>query len=184
MADKNLRLQVILEGLDRLTAPLKSITGASSAARRDLAETHKQLKALDALQQQVGKYKAAETRFADDSRKYEEAQARLKALRDQLEATESPTKKLRTEFDRTEKQAAQLATRLDSGGTELQQLSAKLSAAGIEVSDLARHEDRLAMQTHEANQALRQQTTQLAKVAQANRNSQKLNDASAKETGK
>ena len=37
MADRNLRMQLILEGLDRITAPLKSITNASSNARRDLA---------------------------------------------------------------------------------------------------------------------------------------------------
>ena len=47
MADKNLRLQVILEGLDRITTPLKSITGASSAARRDLAKTGEELKRLE-----------------------------------------------------------------------------------------------------------------------------------------
>jgi len=183
MADRNLRLQVILEGLDRLTAPLKSITGASSSARRDLAETQKQLKSLDALQQQVGRYKAVEGRFANDSRDLQEAQARVAALRAQLEATENPTKKLRSEFERAERQTAQLSARLDSGGAELQQLSAKLSAAGIDVTDLARHEDRLAMQTHEANQALKKQTAQLDKVAQASRNSQKLNDISAKATG-
>lgn len=183
MADRNLRLQVILEGLDRLTSPLKSITGASSAARRDLAETHKQLKSLDALQQQVGRYKAAETRYAEDTRQYQELQTRLAGLREQLDATEKPTKKLRSEFERVERQTAQMATRLESGGTELQQLSARLSAAGIDVADLARHEDRLAAQTHEANQALRQQSAQLEKVEQASRNSQRMSDISGKAAG-
>ena len=183
MADKNLRLQIILEALDKVTSPLKSITGASSAARRDLAKTHEELKSLGALQKQVGSYKAAETRFADDTRKYQEAQTRLAALRDQLEATEKPTKKLRDEFARTEKQAAALTARLDSNGTELQQLAGKLSAAGIDVGELAAHEDRLAQRTAEANQALRQQTAQLEKVAKANRNSEKLNEISQKATG-
>lgn len=183
MADKNLRLQVILEGLDRVTAPLKQITGASAAARRDLAETQKQLKSLDALQKQVSSYKAKETRFADDTRKYEEAQQRVAALRDQIAATEGPTKKLRAEFEKAERYTAQLAARLDAGGTELQQLSAKLSAAGIDVADLASHEGRLAGRVHDTNQALRQQTAQLEKVEQAKRNSDKLNDISGKATG-
>jgi phage tail tape measure protein, TP901 family, core region len=183
MADKNLRLQIILEALDKVTSPLKSITGASSAARRDLAKTQDELKALGALQKQVGSYKAAETRFADDTRKYQETQVRLAALREQLEATEKPTKKLRDEFARTEKQAAALNTRIDSGGAELQQLAGKLSAAGVDVGNLAAHEDRLAHSTAEANQALRQQTAQLEKVAKANRNSEKLNAVSQKATG-
>ncbi|WP_062731903.1 phage tail tape measure protein [Sphingobium abikonense] len=183
MADRNLRLQVILEALDKVTAPLKSITGASSAARKDLAKTQEELKNLDALQKQVGRFKSAESRFADDTRQYQETQAKLAALRDQLEATEKPTKKLRTEFERAERQAAALATRLDSGGAELQQLSAKLSAAGIDVADLASHENRLADRTADANRVLRQQAAQLEKVNQAKRDSEKLNDVSNKATG-
>ena len=183
MADKNLRLQIILEALDKVTSPLKSITGASSAARRDLAKTQEELKSLGALQKQVGSYKSAESRFANDTRQYQEQQAKLTQLRAQLEATEKPTKKLRMEFERAEKQSAQLAARLDQGGTELQQLAGKLSAAGIDVAELATHENRLAQRTAEANQALRQQTAQLEKVAKANRNSEKLNEVSQKATG-
>ena len=183
MADRNLRLQIILEALDKVTSPLKKITGASSAARRDLAKTQSELKSLDALQKQVGSYKSAETRFANDTRQYQEQQAKLRQLSAQLEETEKPTKKLRMEFERAEKQSAQLAARLDQGGSELQQLSAKLSAAGIDVMDLAGHEDRLANRTAEANRALKQQAAQLEKVAQANRNSAKLNDVSQKATG-
>ncbi|CCA91305.1 phage tail tape measure protein [Novosphingobium sp. PP1Y] len=183
MADRNLRLQIILEGLDRVTAPLKSITGASSAARRDLAETHKQLKGLDALQQQVGRYKATETRYANDARQYKELQAKLAALGQQLEETEEPTKKLRNEFEKVERQTAQVARKLESGGAELQQLSSKLSDAGIDVADLARHEDRLAERTQDATEALRRQTAQLEKVDRARRNSEKLSDIGSRATG-
>jgi TP901 family phage tail tape measure protein len=180
MADKNLRLQVILQGLDKLTAPLKSITGASSAARKDLAKTGEELKHLNALQKQVGNYKAKESRFAADTRAYEQQQAQLAKLRADLAATEKPTKKLRTEFERAERQAAMLGAKLDAEGADLQQLSAKLSAAGIDVADLARHEDRLAERVGHANQALRQQTAHLEKVNRANANSQKLSDISGK----
>lgn len=183
MADRNLRLQLILEGLDRITKPLKAITGASSAARKDLAKTGEELKHLDALQKQIGSYKAKESRFAADTRAYQEQQQRLAKLRADLEATEKPTKKLRTEFERAEKQAAALGARLDAGGADLQQLSSRLSAAGIDVADLARHEERLAEKVGHANQALRRQTDQLEKVNKANANSQKLSDISGKATG-
>ncbi len=181
--DKNLRLKVILDGLDKLTSPLKSITGASSAARRDLAKTRDELKSLDALQQQVGKYKVAEGRYAADHRALQESSARLEELRAKLNAAEQPTKKLRTEFEKAERQTAQLNTRLDAGGNELRDLSAKLSKAGIDVADLANHEDRLALKTYEANKVLRQQTEQLERAGRASRNTQQLNDLSAKATG-
>ena len=161
MADRNLRLQVILEGLDRLTAPLKAITGASSAARRDLAKTAEELQHLDKLQKQVGSYKAKESAFAADTRKLEETRARMADLRAQLDATAAPTKKLAKEFAQAERQAAALGAKVEEGGTELQRMSAKLSAAGIDVANLAAHEDRLSAKTAEANRTLRQQTAQL-----------------------
>ena len=183
MADRNLRMQLILEGLDRITAPLKSITNASSNARRDLAETQKQLKALDALQKQVGGYKAAEGRFASDHQQLQQTQARVAQLRHELEATEAPTKKLRTEFEKAQRQASMLTDRVDAGGKELQQLQRQLEAAGIDVSDLAAHEDRLSSRVYDANKALKQQIGTVEKLNQANRNTQKLNDISAKATG-
>lgn len=183
MADRNLRLQVILEGLDKLTAPLKSITGASSAARRDLAKTAEELQHLDKLQKQIGSFKAKEAAFGADTRKLQETNARLTELRAQIDAADKPTKALAKDFAQAERQAAALTARLDAGGAELQQLSAKLSAAGIDVADLARHEDRLSERTEQANRALRQQTAQLERVNKAKRNSDKLNDMSTKATG-
>lgn len=183
MADRNLRLQIILEALDKVTAPLKTITGASSTARRDLAKTQAELKSLDALQQQVGRYKVAEGRYGADLKAQEEARANLARLQAQLDATEKPAKKLRTEFERTEKQLAMLGTRIDAGGADLQQLSAKLSAAGINTAELAAHEDRLASKVDAANRALKQQSANLDKVNQAATNSRKLNDISGKATG-
>ncbi len=183
MASKNLRLQVILEGLDRVTAPLKSITGASANARKDLSETQKQLQKLGAMQQQIGKFKASESRFAADTQALQEQRAKMDELRATLEKTEAPTKKLRAEFARAEKQTAMLTAKVDKGGDELQQLSKQLGAAGIDVADLSRHESQLADRTHDANQALKQQTAQLDKVAKAQRNTERLNEVSAKATG-
>lgn len=183
MADKNLRLQIILEGLDRVTAPLKAITGASSAARRDLAKTGEELKSLGALQKQIGSYKAKESAFATDTGKLRETNAHLATLKAKMDAAEEPTKQLAKEFAQAERQAAALTARLDKGGAELQQLSSKLGAAGIDVADLARHEDRLSEKVDHANRALRQQTAQLDKVNRATANSQKLNDISGKATG-
>lgn len=183
MADRNLRLQIILEALDKVTSPLKNITGASSAARRDLAKTQEELKHLNALQSEMDRYKAKETRYGADIAAHKAAQERLTALRAQMEATEKPTKKLRTEMEKVERQTGQLANQIDAGGAELQQLSAKLSAAGIDVADLASHEGRLADKVQEANRALKQQTAALDKVDQATANSRKLNDISGKATG-
>jgi hypothetical protein len=43
MADRDLRLKLILEGLDKLTAPLKAVAGASGVTNKELSETRSKL---------------------------------------------------------------------------------------------------------------------------------------------
>jgi hypothetical protein len=139
MADRNLRLQVILEGLDRLTSPLRSITGASAAARQDLARTHEQLKALDAQQQQVGRYKAAETRYGRRA-PVRGLAGKAGRLRQQLRdrARRSRAEKKRRAPDRPDRARTGRAA-LEQGGPPC------AVAAGLPGSTLdARHEERLA----------------------------------------
>lgn len=182
MADRTLQLKVILAGLDRLTSPLKGITGASSAARRDLAQTQKQIRDLDAAQQKIGRFKAKETALAGDAAAYAQSQAKLEALRAQLDATAEPTKKLRNEFERVERQTATMATKLDVGGNQLQELSRDLASAGVDVGDLARHENRLTSEADQATAALRRQTEQLDKVNAISARSAKLQQTAGSAT--
>ncbi|MFT3967749.1 MAG: phage tail tape measure protein [Sphingobium sp.] len=180
MSDRNLRLRITLEALDRLTKPLQSISGASARARKGLADTQKELKAVGAAQQQLGKFKGLEGNWQATRRDLTATEERLAGLRRQLEATEAPSKKLRTEFAQAERQSAALRTRLDQQGNELQQLSAKLTAAGVDTKDLAAHEDRLAHRAYAANQRLKQQEAALEKLSRAKRNSDRLKDISGK----
>lgn len=182
MADRDLRLRMILEGLDKLTGPLKAVAGASGSTRKELADTRAELKALDAAQQDIGKFKGLEGNWQKTHADLAATESRMAELRAQIEATDKPTAKLRKEFEKTERQTEQLRGRLGQEGEELQKLTGKLSAAGIDTADLGKHEDRLAMRTYEANKALRAQTDALERQAQAHRNSEKLRDISGKAT--
>ncbi|HEX7856021.1 MAG TPA: phage tail tape measure protein [Sphingobium sp.] len=180
MSDRDLRIRMVLEGLDRITKPLKAVTGASANARKALSDTQKELKGLAAAQQDVGRFKGMEGNWQATNRELATTDTRLAELRRQLAATEAPSKKLRTEFERTERQSAALRGRLDQQGNELQQLGRKLTAAGLDVNDLAKHEDRLADRTYEANKRLKQQQAQIEKVSRASKNSERLNEISGK----
>jgi TP901 family phage tail tape measure protein len=183
MADSKLRLQFVLEALDKVTGPLKNISGGLSAANRDLAKTHENLRKLDKAQKQIDNFKAREGRYSADIRQSEEATRKLEELRAKLAATETPTKKLRTELEKAERETKRLANAVDTGGAELQRMSAKLSAAGIDVADLSRHEDRLADSVYDANQALKKQQEQLEKIDKVKQNSEKLNATGQKAVG-
>lgn len=183
MADSKLRLQFIMEALDKVTGPLKNISGGLSATSRDLAKTQEQLRKFDKLQKQIDGFKAKEARYAADIKQSAEATKNLQELRAKLAATENPTRKLRTEFEKAERETSRLARAIDAGGEELQQMSAKLSDAGIDVSNLARHEDDLANSVYDTNQALKKQQDQLEKIDKAKKNSEKLKNMGQKSIG-
>lgn len=94
MADRDLKLSVIFDGLDRITGPLKDMMGGAGQTRKALAETRAELKALDAAQKDIGKFKAAEADLGIKTGKLDDAKQRLAALKLEMDAVERPTKKL------------------------------------------------------------------------------------------
>lgn len=180
MADQNMMLKVVLEGLDKLTSPLRGITGASTAARQDLEETQRQIRALNAEQQKIGKFKEKQGAVATNSAAFEASQARLAELRAQMEATAEPTKALQKEFANVERQTAQLGARLGAGRADLANMERGLTEAGVDVRDLAGHENRLTRELTEANEALREQTDHLDRVNARTARSDELTKVSHK----
>lgn len=173
-------LKVVLDGLDKLTSPLRGITGASTAARQDLAQTQRQIRDLNAEQQKLGKFKDKQGAVASNSAAFDASQARLAELRAQMEATAEPTKALQKEFASVERQTAQLGARLGAGRADLANMERGLTEAGVDVRDLAGHENRLTRELTEANEALREQTDHLDRVNARTARSDELTKVSHK----
>ncbi|RJF92996.1 phage tail tape measure protein [Sphingomonas cavernae] len=180
MADRDLKLSVIFEGLDRLTGPLKNITNASGGARKAMSETRAELKALTAAQRDIDSFKRAETKLGLDTEEVTKARARLADLKRELDAIEQPTKRMAAAYAAAERNVARLTDRHEETGRELQTLSTRLNSAGIDVAELGQHEDRLALRTREANKALAEQKAKLDQVAKARRQSDEMRDLSGK----
>ncbi|HWJ69136.1 MAG TPA: phage tail tape measure protein [Sphingobium sp.] len=182
MADRELRLRMILEGLDKLTAPLKAVAGASGVTNKELSETRTTLKALDAVQQDIGRFRELKTGLSETAKQMELARTRASELGRQIAQTENPSRQLRTEFNRARKESEQLTARHQLLHGELGTLRGRLDEAGVSTRNLVEHERRLRTETDQANEALRAQTDALDRQAQAHRNSEKLRDISGKAT--
>jgi len=177
MADRNLRIQFILDGLDRLTAPLKKIADASSVTRKEIASTTAQIDKLNDIQKNIATFKKFDEALHSTNREISTARQKLTELRGQMAATDTPTKKLSSSYEKAEKTLAKLEAQQAATGERLQDYSAKLAEAGVNVSQLGHHEGRLTQQLGEANAALKQQEGALERINAAKRRSEKLKSA-------
>lgn len=163
--DRNLRLRVLFEALDKVTRPMREIAGGSSHASKALRETQAQLQSLKRTQADVSAFRKLKQETGETARALKDAQTRVDALARQMKAADAPTKKLKTEFERAKRAATSLKTEHQAQSRQLQNLRDRLSAAGIPARQLVEHERRLRQEVSRANDALQEQTRRLDAVA-------------------
>ncbi|MGL6112684.1 MAG: hypothetical protein ACRC2B_21525, partial [Rubrivivax sp.] len=91
---RNLRLEVIVQAVDKATGPLKQAMKSSGALAKQLKDTRDQLKALDRQQQTLEKFKETGRGLAVTKHQLQGAADKLRKLKEELAQTAHPTKKL------------------------------------------------------------------------------------------
>ena len=171
MASANdLRLQVILQAIDRATAPLKRIGGDSSATAKALRNTRDQLKELNAQQKSIGEFRELHTGLDATAAKLKNAQEKAKRLGREIAQTASPTKAMAQQFATARETVRSLAEQHVRETVKLQRMRQAMNAAGLSTDKLAAHERRLRGDIEATNAKLDQQQKKLeAQAAQAKR---------------
>jgi TP901 family phage tail tape measure protein len=157
MADRNLRIRMLLEASDRFTRPLRDLAGGSTKAAASLKAMRDRLKDIDRAQKDIGAFRDLKGGMKAAGVELDAARARVTALGRALAETETPGRKLRTEFNRAKREAAGLETQYQANSTRLGELRERLRAAGIATTDLVRHERALRQEAGRTNQALSEQ---------------------------
>ncbi|WP_129792580.1 phage tail tape measure protein [Sphingosinicella sp. CPCC 101087] len=165
--DRNLRLQVIFDSLDRLTRPLRSIMGGSRAAARGLAETRREIRGLQQEQARIRGLRDLQKGLTDTHTKLDAARRRVRELRTEIAAADTPTKRLTNSLQSAMRAEAQLSRQTEEQSGKLRRLQSELGEAGVDVRDLARHEDQLASRIGETNRRLEQQRESLERTSRA-----------------
>lgn len=162
----DLKLQVILNAVDKITRPLKSIQAAAGSAARDVSETQKHIKELNKAAGQIDGYRKVSRSLGITSTELGKAQTEAQRLAKELAATANPTKGMIRNFE----QARSQVQRLERRQAELTQTQrnnrAMLKDAGIDTRSLATHQRDLTRQLGEANRALERQKDQLKAVGE------------------
>ncbi|HHA1365898.1 TPA: phage tail tape measure protein [Enterobacter hormaechei subsp. xiangfangensis] len=169
MSDTNLRLQVILNAVDKLTRPFRSAQASSKELATAVQQSRTRLKELDTQAASLKSFRKlqAENQKLGDRLNY--ARQRASLLSNELGAMGPPSQRQIVALGRQ-----QLATqRLEERQKKLQQqtalVRAELYRAGISAKDGASATSRIARETMRYNKQLSEQEMRLKRVGEQQR---------------
>lgn len=164
MADRSLRIRMLLEAGNRMTRPLRDAAAGSSRLATALRATRDRLKEVDRAQADIGSFRQLKAGLGDAERAMLAARTRATQLGREIAQTEAPSKRLRAEFERAKREASNLTTAHSQQAAQLQEVRARLTAAGISTRNLADAERRLRTEAGQTNDQLREQERRLVQV--------------------
>ena len=131
-----LKLSVLINAIDKFSAPAQKIAGVSEKMAARLHDGQKALHNLGSKGQAVQRMKTLETRLGQSAAEMDKATKRTAELGRTLAATAHPTKKLQREFETARRKSDALKQRHKQQREELRQLRTELRGAGIDTRKL------------------------------------------------
>ncbi|WP_086793321.1 phage tail tape measure protein [Pseudomonas sp. SCPG-7] len=157
----DLKLQVLLNAIDRASGPLKAIDKGSIGAARALKDARDRLKELNAQQKDVSAWRTQRAAAEQTETALTSARDKVRALSQQFAATGVPTKALAKDFRTAVREAQRLKEQHQQQSEQLQALRSKLYGAGISTKDLGTHERQLREQIGATNATISEQGKRL-----------------------
>ncbi|WP_417778616.1 phage tail tape measure protein [Stutzerimonas xanthomarina] len=161
---RDLKLQVVLQGLDRASKPFREAGRSASGLGRDLKAARSELKGLQAQQSDISSFRALKGQTEQTGKAMQASRDKVRQLSQQLANTATPTKALNQQFQRAVREATALKAKHSQQQAELQGLRGKLNAAGISTRNLGQHERDLRTRITATNQAMAQQEARLKRI--------------------
>ena len=157
----DLKLQVLLNAIDRASGPLKAINNGSIGAARALKDARDRLKELNAQQKDVSAWRAQRAAAEQTEQALGAARDKVRALSQQFAASGVPTKAMAKDFRTAVREAQKLKEQHQQQSEQLQTLRTKLYSAGISTKDLSSHERQLREQIGATNASISEQGKRL-----------------------
>lgn len=162
----NVRLEVLLNAVDRASRPLKAIQTASKTLAGDIRTSQNSLRDLNAQASRIDGFRKASAQLAVTGQSLTKAKQEAAALAVQFKNTENPTKAQARAMEATRKSAADLQLKYNSLRQSVQRQRTELAQAGINTRTLSADELRLKTSISETTAQLNRQRNALARVSQ------------------
>lgn len=177
MSDKNLRLQVVLNAVDKLTRPLKVAQAGSKELASAVRQTREQLKRLNDAGGQLKSFDQLSQSLSRTSSELDQARLRAQMMTREMSALESPTKKQTAALETQWRAVSRLEQKQQQETRQMAAARAELYRLGISAGGGARETARITRATDRYNKQLAEQERRLRDVGERQR---KLNAVRAK----
>lgn len=165
----DLRLRLLLDTVDKATAPLRQINKGGQETARALKATRDRLKELNAQQKDVGAWRQQNAQARQTAQALDAARAKVKEMGRAMSAVNAPTKQMTAEFQAAIRATNELKQQQKAEQEALRGLQRRLGEAGIDTRKLNQHNAALRQQMSQTNHTIEQQEAQLKRLAAAQR---------------
>ncbi|EOA4362281.1 phage tail tape measure protein [Proteus mirabilis] len=165
----NLKLQVVLSAVDKLTAPFRSAQESNKRLASAVRQSRDSLKNLNQQASQIDGFRKIKQQLTSTQQAYQSATQRVATLAKEIANTENPTKKQLEAFKKAQREAGQLKTKYEQLQHSVQRQRSALQANGISTNQLGRAQRRLNGDIERTTQQLRRQENQLRRSAEQER---------------
>uniref|UniRef100_A0A7M2QNW5 Tail length tape-measure protein n=1 Tax=feces metagenome TaxID=1861841 RepID=A0A7M2QNW5_9ZZZZ len=162
----NVRIEVLLNAVDRASRPLKSIQTASKSLAGDIRTSQNSLRDLNAQASRIDGFRKASAQLAVIGQSLKKAKDEAAALAVQFKNTENPTNAQSRAMEAAKKSAADLQLKYNGLRQSVQRQRTELAQAGINTRTLSADERRLKSSISETTAQLNRQREALARVSQ------------------
>lgn len=162
----NVRIEVLLNAVDRASRPLKAIQNASKSLAGDIRNSQTTLRDLNAQASRIDGFRKASAQLAVTGQSLNKAKQEAAALAVQFKNTENPTKAQARAMEAAKKSAADLQFKYNGLRQSVQRQRTELAQAGINTRTLSADERRLKTSISETTAQLNRQREALARVSQ------------------
>lgn len=163
---KDLKLQLVLETINKSSKPLANITKGTKSTSKALRETRDSLRDLQQAQKKLTAFRALKRDSEATARAFSNAQQETDRLAREIANTANPSRQLQRDFKRAAQLSGDLKQKLGSQKIELQQLRSGLSQAGLNTRNLGSEQRKLSSGVAQANRAMENQQNRLRRLTQ------------------
>ncbi|MDH0316017.1 phage tail tape measure protein [Aeromonas caviae] len=159
-----LKLQILLGAVDKLTAPLKAVTGQSRITAKDLADTKAKVRDLEKQSGQIDGYRTLGKQIGATRAELSAAQQTAQRMAKQLAATSTPTKAMTRDLEKAKGAVRDLTNKEREMVSRHGAMKTAMQQAGINTRQLSQHQRQLKTDLAATTAQLEQQRSKLAQV--------------------
>ncbi|MCL8095069.1 phage tail tape measure protein [Enterobacter hormaechei] len=177
MSDNNLRLQVVLGAVDKLTRPFKNAQAGSKELASAIRQTRDQIKKLSDAGGQLKSFDQLTKSVSRTGAELDQTRLRAQMMTREMSSLESPTKKQTQALEAQWRAVSRLEQKQQQETRQMAAARAELYRLGLSAGGGARETARIARETERYNRQLAEQERRLREVGERQR---KLNAIKAK----